>query len=144
MAYIDYTYYTDTFSGTTIPESEFNRLADIASDVIYHLCNVKPEGDILTNEDFLKAVAYEVEFIYDQGGTEVIFGRSDAAMSWDSESLGNYSISAGSGEASGAKVKTFNGIPISPFTYMILSDLGLLSRWLYAYRYAGRPYRGRP
>ena len=142
MAYIDYTYYTETFSGTPIPESDFSRLADIASDVIYALCNVKPEGEILSNEDFLKAVAYEVEFIYQQGGTEAIFGRSDATMSWGSESLGNYSIAAG--EGSKKAVQTFNGIPISPMAIMLLEKLGLLSRWLYAYRYAGRPYHGKP
>lgn len=34
MAYIDYTYYTDTFGGTAIEETEFKRLAEIASDVI--------------------------------------------------------------------------------------------------------------
>ncbi len=144
MAYIDYTYYTETFSGVSIPENDFNRLADIASDVIYCVCNIKPEGPVLADPDFLKAGGYEVEFLFEQGGTEAIFGRSDAASSFGSESLGNYSVSEGSGQANGAKVQTVNGIPFSPMAILLLNKLGLLSRWLYAYRYAGRPYRGRP
>ncbi len=135
MAYIDYTYYTETFKGAAMSEDDFVRLSDITGDLIYAICTFKPEGAILTNEIFLKANGYQVEFLYEQGGTEAIMGRSDASQSGGSEHLGNYSVSAGNGKKS--EIKTYNGIPISSMAIMLLSELGLLSRWVYANRYRG-------
>lgn len=135
MAYIDYTYYTETFGGTAIPAAEFPRLADVSSDTIYALCSFKPSGTILTDETFLKACAYQTEFIYEQGGLEAIFGRSDASQSGGSEHLGNYSVSGKSGKET--EIKYCCGVPVSPLAVMLLNKLGLLSRWLYAYRYRG-------
>ncbi len=133
MAYIDYTYYTTTFGGSEIPASDFGRLADIASDLICAISTEEPSGSILTDETFMKACAYQVEFLHDQGGIDAIMGRSDASQSGGSEHLGNYSVSAGSSKKSG--LKFYNGIPVSPMTIMLLEKIGLLTRWLYAYRY---------
>lgn len=141
MAYIDYTYYTETFKGQEIPMSEFDRLADVASDVVYAICINKPTGAVLLKTDFLRAVAYQIEFLYEQGGLESIYGRSDASQSDGSESLGNYSVSgnrmsSGTGtEGSQDAIKFFGGIPLSPLTLALLEKIGLMSQWVYAYRY---------
>lgn len=135
MAYIDYTYYTETFGGLEIPASVFPRLADTVSDIINGICDVKPEGDILTDETFLRANAYGVEFLQQQGGLEAIFGRSDASQSGGSESLGNYSVSAGGTSSGKSGIKFWHGIPVSSMLIALLEMLGLLNHWLYAYRY---------
>lgn len=136
MAYIDAAYYTDTFKGTAISESEFDRLADIASDLVYAICAVKPSEEVQTLSDFKKAVAYEVEFLYEQGGLEAIYGRSDASQSGGSESLADYSVSGGNSTQDA--VKTYDGIPCSSMMLMLLEKLGLLTAWVYAYRYEGK------
>lgn len=129
MSYIDYTWYTETFCGTAIPEDDFTRLADIASDVVLDLCYVTPTAEIIESEDFKKATAYEVELLNDQGGPDAILGRSEAAGAALSESLGDYSISAKSG--SERSVGLLNGIPISSMTILLLKRLGLRARWAF-------------
>ncbi|MBQ4447422.1 MAG: hypothetical protein II897_03925 [Clostridia bacterium] len=137
MAYIDKTYYDDTFHGTPIPNEEFSRLADIASDVIFGICVIKPTAANLSDEHFMelfqKAVGYQVELLYLQGGIDAIVGLSEAACAGESESLGDYSVSSGSQRHEA--VRTFNGIPVSSMAYMLLSELGLMCRWAYAGRY---------
>lgn len=136
MEYIDYSYYTQTFGGTGIAETEFPRLAAVASDVVYAICLNKPVEAVLLEDDFLRAVAYQVEFINEQGGLEAIYGRSDASQSGAGESLGDYSVSSssGSGGAYGS-IKMYDGIPLSPLMLALLEKLGLMSQWIYAYRY---------
>ena len=136
MAYIDSSYYTDTFKGTEIPEDEFERLADIASDLIYDICRVKPSETDLVDDYFKKAVAYQVEFLYEQGGIEAIMGRSEAAMAGLSESLGDYSVSANTGAQQ--VITTKDGIPVSSMAVMMLRRLGLMSAWAFAGFYRGR------
>lgn len=130
MAYIDSAYYKDTFKGRDIPEDDFERLADIASDFINGICYVKPDSDMKTNPEFKKAVAYQIEFMYEQGGVDAILGRSEASLAGGSESLGDYSISTGS--SAQRAVEMYNGIPISSMTIMLLEQLGLMTRWVYA------------
>ena len=136
MAYIDYTYYTDTFHGSAIPQTAFARLADVASDVVYAICLNKPAGSVLLKNEFKKAVAYQTEFIFEQGGLEAVYGRSDASQSGGSEHLGNYSVSSVSGRGgSSDAVKMYNGVPLSPISLDLLERLGLMSQWVYANRY---------
>lgn len=132
MAYIDKTFYESSFHGITIPMEEFDRLADIASDVVYGICIIKPEDEDLIDETFKKAVAYQVELLYRQGGVDAVVGFSEASYSGGSESLGDYSISGGN--ARQEAVKTYNGIPVSSMTLMLLRKLGLMARWAYARR----------
>lgn len=136
MAYIDRAYYTDTFHGTEIPEGDFDRLADIASDLIYDICRIKPRETDLIDEHFKKAVAYQVELLHEQGGTEAIMGRSEAAVAGLSESLGDYSVSASNGAHQ--VITTKDGIPVSSLAVMMLRRLGLMSRWAFAEFYRGR------
>lgn len=133
MAYIDQTYYDETFKGTPIPADVFDRLAEIASDVVYGICIIKPEEKDLIDTAFKKAVAYQVELLHAQGGVDAISGFSSASRSGGSEHLGDYSVSDGS--ATQLSVNMFNGIPVSSMTIMLLRQLGLMNRWAYAWRY---------
>lgn len=134
MAYITEDYYRNTFGGREVLSSEFSRIADIASELVYDICRVKPSEDNIVSEEFKKAVAYEVELLYEQGGVDAILGMSEAALEGSSESLGDYSITS----ANGAQrvITTPEGIPISPMSIMLLRRMGLMSKWAYA------PYRG--
>ena len=132
MAYIDKDYYSNVFKGTEIEDGLFARLADIASEVIYGVCVVKPEEEDLIDETFKKAVAYQVEMLYLQGGMDAVTGFSEASMAGGSEHLGDYSISVGSGSAGKESVKTYHGIPVSSISLLLLKRLGLMRRWVYA------------
>ena len=135
MAYIDRQYYESTFKGKKdlISNAEFERILDIASDVVYDIARVKPSETDVASDTFKKAVAYEVEFLIEQGGIDAVLGFSNASLSGTSESLGDYSIAAGNG--SGTVITTESGIPISPMALMLLERLGLMARWVYAERY---------
>ena len=134
MPYITKTYYDSEFHGRSIPANEFDRLADIASEVIYGVCRVKPDDDDVLDATFKKAVAYEVEFLQEQGGIDAILGFSDVQLSAGGEHLGDYSVSAGGNSAgsSGYSVIVVDGIPVSSMSIMLLRRMGLMSRWAYA------------
>lgn len=141
-SYIDYTWYKETFCGIEIPEADFTRLADIASEVVRDLCYITPTAEIIESEDFKKATGYEVELLFDQGGVDAILGHSEAAGSALSETLGNYSISAKSGAE--RAVGFLNGIPVSSMTIMLLRRLGLRARWAYREWYERQGRHGKP
>ena len=138
MSYITQEFYENNFVATPIPYNEFERLADIASDVIYDVCIIKPTEKHLEEPAFQKAVCYEVEMLYKQGGVEAIVGFSESNETAGSESLGDYSVS-GSGSGTGAKFDTLGGIPVSKLAIGQLRRLGLMSRWAYAEFYNGKP-----
>lgn len=137
MAYIDKAFYDTVLKGTEILDNEFDRLAEIASDVVYDVCILKPDEEDLKDEAFKKAVAYQVEMLYLQGGVDAIVGASEAAQAGGSESLGDYSTS--SGTTGHAAVLTCNGIPVSSMAVALLRRLGLMARWAYAGRCYGKP-----
>ena len=130
MNYIDATFYTDTFNGREIPSADFDRLAEAASEAIYAVCRVKPDEDMILNVDFKTAVCYETELLYEQGGLDAIMGLSVSAAAGGSESLGDYSVSAGNSQSGVATLS--GGIPVSPMALQILKRLGLMSRWAYS------------
>lgn len=134
MPYITKTYYDAEFRGKSIPANEFSRLEDIASEVIYEICRVKPDEDDILDAAFKKAVAYEVEFLQEQGGVDAILGFSDMQLSAGSEHLGDYSVSGGSNSASssGSSIIVVDGIPVSSLSIMLLRRMGLMSRWAFA------------
>lgn len=149
MAYIDYTYYTDTFGGTAIEETEFKRLAEIASDVIDGVAIVPfvfNELEESTATLVMKAVAYEVETLFSQGGVDAIVGLS--SQSFNSEQLGDYHVSGGSTAATSVNVgqtPAFNGVPVSPLALSMLRRAGLMQRWAFApfYKKCKPPYAER-
>lgn len=133
MAYITEDYYRNTFGGREVLSSEFSRIADIASELVYDICRVKPSEDNIVSEEFKKAVAYEVEFLSEQGGIDAILGFSASSVAGGSESLGDYSVSGGS--SAQAVLTTPGGIPVSPMAIMLLRRIGLMSKWAYASKY---------
>ncbi|MBQ2973331.1 MAG: hypothetical protein IJE19_03155 [Clostridia bacterium] len=140
MAYIDKEFYDETFKGKEIPEDEFDRLADIASDVVFEICIIKPLPIDLMDEAFKKAVCYQTEMLFEQGGVDSIVGFSEAAIASGSESLGDYSVSSNSNSQS---LQSYNGIPISSMTLMQLKRLGKMPRWAFADYYARRCNNGK-
>ena len=69
MAYIDATYYKDSFHCTTMPE-QFDRLADIASDIIDSIVSKPVQSLDKTSDAYQlvqKACAYIVETLYANG-----------------------------------------------------------------------------
>jgi hypothetical protein len=133
MAYIDKAFYDNVFHGKSIPNDDFDRIADAASDVVYELCYIKPDEAMQQELDFKRAVAYQTEFISEQGGLDAILGFSAAAVSGGGERLGDYSVNAG-GTLQESAIAC-NGIPVSGMALMLLKKLGLRVRWAYAERY---------
>lgn len=115
MAYIDYTYYTDTYKGVPIDADTFLRLSDRASDVIDQLTNYQI-GDITQYPEWMqtlikKAVAAQVEyFVY--AGEQVTHGD----VGFSDVRIGNFSYSSGTQAA------------ISPAVINYLRPTGLLYR----------------
>lgn len=129
MAYLTKDYYEDTFHGVSIPDSEFDRLALTASDVIDALV-ARPITDDVDKDTLAKATAYQLEYIYQQGGVKAVTG-SAAGQHVTTEKLDDYSITEQLTTAAEQNQLSMNGIPISPLTLSILRRLGLMSRWLY-------------
>jgi hypothetical protein len=130
MTYIDRKFYTEIFQGQEIPAPEFDRIAEAASEVIYAACRVKPTDTDIEKDDFKQAVAYQAEMLYVQGGIDALCGISTASGAIGSESLGDYSVSAGSSKKG---VATLDGnIPVSSMALAVLRRLGLMSRWAYS------------
>ncbi|AST93009.1 hypothetical protein BC6307_17945 [Sutcliffiella cohnii] len=84
MAYIDYTYYTNDYKGTTIDEDEFARLAERASEVIDQITGYKLKKSTsfekfhsFVQEQVKKATAAQVEFYILSGGTDIAITGDD-------------------------------------------------------------------
>lgn len=129
MAYLTKDYYEDTFHGVSIPDSQFDRLALAASDVIDALVT-RPITDDVDKDTLAKATAYQLEYIYQQGGIEAITG-SAAGQHVTTEKLDDYSITEQFTASAEQNQLSVNGIPVSPLALSILRKLGLMSRWLY-------------
>ena len=133
MAYIDNTFYATEFKGVSIPDKEFLRLADIASDLIDSICTLEIDSKSAPTE-VKKAVAYEVEMLYLQGGVDAIAGMADG-LTTGSESLGSYSVSRNTGGTAQTIMRSKDGIPISSLTISILRKAGYIQRWVPAWKY---------
>ncbi|WBL16446.1 hypothetical protein [Sutcliffiella sp. NC1] len=84
MAYIDYTFYTNDYKGTSVDESEFAKLAERASEVVDQLTGYKLKtGNRFDNlptfvqEQVKKATAAQVEFYILSGGTDIAITGDD-------------------------------------------------------------------
>ena len=132
MAYIDYSYYTATFHGSAISQEAFGRLAEIASDIVDGIVSKPISTLVIGSEAYSKvkkACAYIVEMLDANGGVDAITGFSTSAT--NSESLGDYSISAGSSTGQGTGL-WFGDIRIPQLAYTLLRTAGLMSRWVYS------------
>lgn len=137
MAYIDEGYYKGTFRGTEIPEKEFPRLAEIASDVIDSIVTVEIDKNTAETDTVKKATAYEVEMLYQQGGVDAVIGFANGTAI-GSESLGGYSVSNVGNNGSQVIMRTKDGIPVSALAISLLKKAGLMCRWAYAGVYKNR------
>ena len=137
MAYLTREFYENTFHGATIPVGDFDRLALTASDVIDALV-ARPIPDDVDKDTLAKATAYQLEYIFQQGGIEAVTG-SAAGQRVTTEKLDDYSISQQLTSAAEQNQLTINGIPVSPLAVAILRRLGLMSRWLYCQGRVTRP-----
>lgn len=130
MAYIDYEFYTATFGGDAVPQTEFARLAQMASDIVDAIV-YKPITEV--TDRVKRAVCYELDMLYAQGGAEAVNGESTGEVGY--EQLGDYIYSAqargGNGSGQSAHL-TLNGIPVSKLAESLLRQEGLMSRWAYA------------
>lgn len=131
MAYIDKAYYTDEFKGTIIPNNEFPRLAEIASDVIASVATIEIDENAAKTAEVKKATAYEVEMLYHQGGIDAVLGFAESTAV-SSESLGGYSVSNAANNGSQVIIRTKDGIPVSSLAIALLKKAGLMCRWAYA------------
>lgn len=138
MAYIDREYYIKAFKGKDIPDNEFERLADIASDVINSICTIEIDEETAVSDEVKKATAYETELLFLQGGIDTIVGKAEST-SISSESLGDYSVSYNTGNETQPLIKTKDGIPVSSLSTSLLKSKGLMCRWAYA-KFAKKRY----
>ena len=126
MAYIDQSDFS-SYTITEIPETEFNVLAERASDVIDLLTfnRITAAGglDEMTDTEqaaIKKAVCAQVEYLYNEGGLLAATGSAtDTGVS-----LGKFSISA----PAAPLAPTLGGIPVSPLARGYLMHQGLTYR----------------
>jgi|SRR5690606_3494864 len=129
MAYVNFAYYRDIYHGTAIAESDFPRLADIATAdinlVTFDRAVEKMAGTDTDLIDLIKratcAVAETNQAIEKSGGADAI----------TQESQGRYSISYG---ANSSKQKT-NFEKIKDAAYRYLANTGLMFNGFYAGEY---------
>lgn len=132
MAYADYDFYLTVFHGTSIQYNQYERLAEMASDLIDGMVSI-PVQKIADNPSaFLKvkkACAYIIESLDANGGIDVFTGMSASAAA--SESLGDYSISSAASGSAGTPT-FFGDVQIPAIVKPLLQSAGLMSRWAYA------------
>jgi hypothetical protein len=123
MAYIDDAYYETEYLGTTIENKEiFFKLANRASDLVdmvtsYRLKGVDFEQETaFLQEQVKKAVASQVEYLYQQGGELSVHGGSLSSVN-----IGNFSYQEEKKQI------------ISPMAMEYLKPTGLLNRTVRVY-----------
>lgn len=133
MVYIDWVYYKTVFEGTLVPSDTFPTMARLASDVVDMIAMLPITQNMLPGADraalIQKATAYEVDYLYEQGGESAANGAADAFMG--SESLGEYRYAGSAQSGDDSAVALVEGIPVSPITKRLLYRAGVMSRWVY-------------
>lgn len=121
MSYVDYTYYTETYKGTSASYADFPALEMRASEVIDGLTMYRVAQSSLSNfpefiqGQFKKAVCAEIDYIEANGGVDSLHEHGTQSMG-----LGKFSYSGSSDNQ--------DNIPISPLVYQYLFITGLLYR----------------
>lgn len=133
MAFVDSTYYTGTYNGITISDSDvFDKINNRAQDVIIAYTN----NDLLDQDTFddlntyqqtgvKKAICSQIEFIYQSGGYNVTNNADDINTGF---SLSKFKIENSSSDK--ANYQMIAGMPLSPNVNMYLKNTGLLYRGL--------------
>ena len=130
-AFITKEYYESHFNGTDIPDTEWNRLAETASEILRSVATQEIHDFDRGNPHLKRATAYQVEYLYEHGGLDAIVGFATDNVS--SEMLGDYHVSTN--DAAYVKTPTMDGLPVSPLAIMALREGGFMRRCVYARRH---------
>lgn len=122
MSYIDHAYYKNTFKGKDIPVGEFDRLADIASDLMDSIVQRPIDSVMAESAEVKKATAYQVEMLNEHNGVDAVVGTSEIG---GSISVGGYTVTS----PSVSKLLSKDGIAISSLALNQLRKAGLMCRW---------------
>mgnify|MGYP000869323556 CR=1 FL=1 len=123
MPYVDYLYYTETYKGVSVDETDFPTLEIRASEIIDELTMHKvKQGSLDTyspfiQEQFKKAMCAQIEYIDSIGGVDVLDEQPMQSMA-----LGKFNYS-------GQNTNTGNS-NVSPRVKSLLFPTGLLYRGL--------------
>lgn len=128
MAYVDYDFYTESYYGNVVPEADFDRLADRASDFIDTVTYGKLEDGLPTERKSLKrlkkAVCAVAEKMYDlelaeRNATNAAMNSNEMVAVWangkstgivTSVSSGSESISYATPQQIGASAKEWSAV----------------------------------
>lgn len=116
-----------------MPEITFNRLVEIASDIIDGVVYVPVNTLEVTSISYSKvqrACCYIIESLYINGGVDAIHGFS--ASSQGGESLGDYSYSSKVDSQSQGSAARYGDIRVPALAMPLLNAAGLIPRWVYA------------
>ena len=112
------------FSSVSITASDFPKVEQTAVDVLSCLCRSAWSE---TDSTCKKAVMYQIEYIVQCGGlaswstNKGVVGSQSYSVGGESESV-TYVQTAKASETG----KTFHGLPISPLTWALLTNSGIL------------------
>ena len=133
MAYVDYDFYTESYYGNVVPETDFDRLADRASDFIDAVTHGNLEDGLPTDRKMLKrfkkAVCALTEKMYDLELAEK--NATNAAMS------SNEMVTVGkNGKATGIVTSVSSGS--ESISYATTQQVGASAKeWSAVYAAAG-------
>lgn len=129
MAFVDHEFYADAFNGAEIPQDEFDRLADDASEIIKSIVQREISAEDAVSEDIKRAACYQIEYMFEAGGSlEIENAMLDGAIS--SEKLGDFSETRTRENLTHSH--SVGGFPASSMTVNILRRMGYMSRWAYS------------
>ena len=127
MSVIDYSYYKSAFGGSIVPENEFSYLEGVAFDLLCAIACKAPDAPL--SENIKRAVAYQTELLYLQGGAAAIAGLA-VSTSGLTQKIGDRSVGSSFNALSSNKQRTFCGIPISGIAVSLLRTEGLMKKSL--------------
>lgn len=126
MAYADYEFYSKSFFGNVVPESDFMRLAERASDFLDTLTFDRLTGGLPTSEKYQKRIkkavcaVAEIYYQLDLAQKQALAAASGASAATDangtttgiitSKSSGSESISYATAQQTGAAAKEWSAV----------------------------------
>ena len=133
MGLVTYAYYTQTYMGEPVLETDFPRYDARAEDIVLGLIN-KSAADVLAitsqgvQEAVKKAICCQIEYLFEYGLNVAVAGREAGG----GFTVGKVSVNNGSSSAAAAGSRSM----IAPGVYVYLERTGLL--------YPGVPTAGMP
>lgn len=129
MEYTSYDYYKTEFFGSIVPEDQFDYLSSAASDIVFTIITKSEPYSQSELDAISKAVSYQAELLYLQGGAEAIAGLA-VSTSGLTERAGDCSIGTNYSALKSNKTATIYGIPVSGIAISVLRRAGLTNRCL--------------